>query len=589
MTVPVIWWNLNPDAIARGYWDQTMLEDLFGRTLWHPAGGVEFEHHVILDDSWLLPDVPGAIFVVPARHNVEHIDALNEAIGRYDWCIVIGTGDEESVFPWEKVGHPRRKTWGMGAMPGTEGVDHPLGSGYSPGFPEMVEGHRLRSPGRLSVFFCGQDTHERRHAAIEAARVAVPAEVRLVIGTTEFLADGTADKGGLDRDAYAAAMADTMVAPCPSGPESPDSFRLYEALEAGAVPVADGSTPKGHVPGYWPYVFGGPVPFPVLDNWAELAEHVARIHKEWPAPASRVAAWWTQSKRRLAYELEADIHELAQTSPAWPDPDDQITVLIPTCPIDSHPDTAMIEAVVASVREQLPRAEIIVVCDGIRPSMESKAADYEEFLLRLARLCLGWHNVVPIILPEWGHQANGTRAALELVTTPLILFVEHDTPVVGEIDWPGLCYIVDRGIVNMIRLHHETEIGDYHRHMMLDDHERIVGRTDSQPGVPIMRTFQWSQRPHLATTKFYRERVMPYFGRDSRTYIEWIMHGACQHGLERGVEATWDRWRIAIYHPSGGNIQRSTHLDGRAGGSIDAAVWAYDGTPPPGAPPPSNP
>jgi hypothetical protein len=161
------------------------------------------------------------------------------------------------------------------------------------------------------VFFCGQDTHGRRHDAVAAARASAPADRRLVLPTDSFLADGTNDRGGLDREAYAQAMADTRVAPCPSGPVSPDSFRLYEALEAGAVPVADGSSPKGHVPGYWPFVFGEPVPFPVLDNWAELAEHVARVDAEWPRPASRMLAWWLAYKRKLAYALWADIEELS--------------------------------------------------------------------------------------------------------------------------------------------------------------------------------------------------------------------------------------------------------------------------------------
>lgn len=577
--IPVVWWNANPEAIARGYWDQSLIEDVLWRRAWHPGGAAEFAFHDHPEDG------PGAVVIVPARHNVEHIDALNRDLALLSWCLLVLTGDEEHAFPYEKISHPRRKVWAMGAFPGAVGVDRPLGSGYSLGWPELLRGKRLSAPGRLDLFLCGQDTHSRRYEAFAAAREATGPDHRLVVATQEFIADHK--RGGLDRDQYAAMMTEAKVAPCPSGPESPDSFRLYEALEAGAVPVADGSTPHGHVDGYWPYVFGEPVPFPVLDNWSELAEHVHNVRESWPRSASRVSAWWQAWKRKLVYALDDDIRELSGMEPTYATPDDQITVVIPTCPIESHPDTTMIETVVESVRAQLPRAEIIIVFDGMRPKMEHKTADYEEHIHRVTRLCADWHNVLPIILDEWGHQANGTRAALELVRTPLLLFVEHDTPIVGEIDWPGLCYVVDQGIVNMVRLHHETQIGDYHRHMMLGPTEHTVGTTDEHPGVPLMRTFQWSQRPHLATTKFYRERVMPYFGRDSRTYIEWIMHGAVQHGIERGTERQWNEWRVAIYHPPGGNIQRSTHLDGRAGSSLEDAVWAYDGPPPPGAPEPS--
>lgn len=572
---------------ARGvFWDHQLIEDVFSRALWHPAGGYEYEHHQILDPMWKLPHADGAIFVFPARHNVGHVHELNQALAQYRWCIVIGTGDEEGIFPWHEISHSRRKVWGM-CFPGAKGVDRPLGSGYSPNFPRLLDPVRLRAPGRLDVFFCGQDTHARRHEALDAARE-IPSNLRLIRATSEFGAYDEGAPGGLSRVEYAQGMADAKVCPCPSGPETPDSFRLYEALEAGSIPVADGSTPKGHVEGYWPYVFGEHVPFPVIDNWRELPEQVARIKSEWPALGSRVSAWWQLWKRKLAYALDADVQELSGMDPERLTPDDLISVIIPTCPINSHPSTAMIEEVVESVRAQLPLAEIIIVFDGVRPGMEHKTQDYEEHIQRVTRLCAGWHNVVPLILDEWGHQANGTRAALELVTTPLILFVEHDTPVVGEIDWQGLCYVVESGIVNMVRLHHQTAIHPDHRHMMIDETESLHGVTDEHPGVPLLRTLQWSQRPHLATTKFYRERVMPYFGKESRTYIEWIMHGAVQHGVEKGREQTWDKWRVAIYYPPGGNIERSTHLDGRAGASLEEAVWAYDGPAPPGAPPPSR-
>ena len=203
----------------------------------------------------------------------------------------------------------------MGAYPETPGVDRALGSGYSPGFPARVDPYRLRTPGRLDVFFCGQDTHERRHAAVNAARAAAPADRRLVRPTDAFLADGSGDRGGLDAESYALAMSETKVAPCPSGPASPDSFRLYEALEAGAVPVADGSTPTGPVTGYWTSVFGELPPFPVLDDWDELAEHVDRVRRTWPVEATRVHAWWLQWKRRLAHDLHRAVSDLSGADP----------------------------------------------------------------------------------------------------------------------------------------------------------------------------------------------------------------------------------------------------------------------------------
>lgn len=582
MNVTVCWISYEPGTIYAGYWDQSLLADLLERTLWHPGGAVTFdEWHIDSPDSdW--PDVDGVVAVVAGRHNAKHVEILNRDLARYQWVIVVVTGDEEARFPYAQLNHPHRRVWGMGARKGSP-VDVPLGSGYSPGFPALVSSNPAPGPGRLDLFLCAQDTHPRRHQAFDAARNAVDPARRLVIATDEFLADGSEAKGGLSREQYAWSMGDTKLAPCPSGPESVDSFRLYEALEAGAIPLADGVSPKASQGDWWEWVFGGPVPFLVMDDWRPLPAVAETLLRGWPGNAARISAWWQAHKRALAYKMETHVRELTGTQPDYLTPDDMITVVLPTCPIPSHPDTAMIEEVVESVRAQLPRAEIIISCDGVRPTMAHRAAEYEEFLFRLTRLCQKWHNVLPVILDGWHHQANSTRAALAYVTTPLMLFQEHDCPLTGEIDWAGLCHVVNSGAVNMIRLHHETAIGEPHKHMMLDEPEIHIGQSDEFPkGVPIVRTVQWSQRPHLASTRFYRERVLPLFPTaNPSSYLEWLLHGEVTHGIEDGMEKTWERWKTAVYYPPGGNIQRSLHLDGRRTGatasedSTDDSVEAF--------------
>ena len=79
-------------------------------------------------------------------------------------------------------------------------------------------------------------------------------------------------------------------------------------------------------------------------------------------------------------------------------------------------------------------------------------------------------------------------------------------------------------------------------------------QTGSWQGVPLRRTFQWSQRPHLAPTGYYR-RILGEFPAAPNTMIEDRMHSVCQ------VEP-YDHNRLAIYHPDG-DIKRSYHLDGR--------------------------
>ena len=105
-------------------------------------------------------------------------------------------------------------------------------------------------------------------------------------------------------------------------------------------------------------------------------------------------------------------------------------------------------------------------------------------------------------------------------------------------------------MVDVLRFHHEAYILEPHEHLMVDH------STVNLLGLPVRRTRQWSQRPHLAGRDYYLTALGTYFTRESRTMIEDRLHGVCQ-------SEPWSKNRIAIYHPDTGNIKRSYHSDGR--------------------------
>jgi hypothetical protein len=106
-----------------------------------------------------------------------------------------------------------------------------------------------------------------------------------------------------------------------------------------------------------------------------------------------------------------------------------------------------------------------------------------------------------------------------------------------------------------VRLHHEAEIFDDHRHLMLDNEE-----DDPVPGV---RTVAWWHRPHVARADFYRSRVLPFFSPESRSFIEDPLYGHILDDYHERGEAAWWDWRMYIYRPESGTMQRSWHLDSR--------------------------
>lgn len=233
-----------------------------------------------------------------------------------------------------------------------------------------------------------------------------------------------------------------------------------------------------------------------------------------------------------------------------------VTALVPTSPIPSRPATDIIDTTVASIRGHLPDATILVLVDGPRGG----DPDYDEYVRRVTVRCeRAWAPALPILHDVHHHQYRMTRRALDYVTTRHVLFVEHDTPLLDRhVPWDDLGRVLDSGAVDVIRLHHEASVLDPHRHLMIGD-----GPVDYD-GVPLWPTVQWSQRPHLSSTGFYRTMLAADWWRPTDGMIEDRMHSVVQAAWSDHGPAGWDQFRVALYHPDG-DIKRSDHLDGRAG------------------------
>jgi hypothetical protein len=557
VTVPIFWVTYGENSINRGYWDDGILEALFSRELWRPVGAADFVHYESFD---ALPDYAGgAIVVVPARHNVKHVDRLNADLKQLEWVLLILTGDEESVFPLDQVDHPSLRVWWMSGRPDRQrGTAHKiLGSGWPPQAREHLPRYRDEAAARdLDWFFSGQITHSRRTNCAKALERLV--EPGKLVRTPSFTA-------GLPHDEYYRLMASAKVVPCPSGAVSLDSFRVYEALEAGCLPVVDNMTPSGRQRGYWNTVLSG-VTMPSVDDWDRLPLLMAGFRETWQALANKTFSAWQAWRRQLAYDLEAELVTLGEVerSPA-PGVADLITVIVVTSPIPSHPSTAVIDETLASIdkQEALAWCEKLVLVEGVRQEQHERVGDYETFTQQLLWDCLHERRqTLPVVFQEHMHQAKMLRHALELVRTPLVLFVEHDTPIHGDIAWAGIAEAILREDVNLVRLHHESSILPPHEHLMVDREPRMS--SSHLLPVPLMRTAQWSQRPHVASASFYRRVLTDHFRKNARTMIEDVMHSPVAHAwFDDGLEG-WERYKLAIYAPPG-DMKRSWHTDGRAG------------------------
>lgn len=237
---------------------------------------------------------------------------------------------------------------------------------------------------------------------------------------------------------------------------------------------------------------------------------------------------------------------------------DKLTILIPTSPIPSHPSTAILDETIANIRKYTD-AKIIIMCDGIHTSMEKRTGDYADYVGKImVKSKTGIYGECHImVFTRHTHQSDMTWKILnDMADTPLVMFVEHDTSPVGQIPFDEICEMVlESDTINNIRFNIFHTILDEHKPLMLDK-EPIFER-----GIRLVRTIQWSQRPHIAKTQWYKDILQKYFidADKHKTMIEDVMHSVVQVSYD---ELKTDIFGLAIYTPEGNQL-RSYHSDAR--------------------------
>jgi hypothetical protein len=187
--------------------------------------------------------------------------------------------------------------------------------------------------------------------------------------------------------------------------------------------------------------------------------------------------------------------------------------------------------------------------DGVREEQKDREADYLEYIKRLVGLSVfKWKNISLVPFEEFTHQANMTMKTLELVNSPYILYLEHDTPILERpIDWEMLKDAILSGATNHIRLHYDESIHPDHEYMMR-------GYLTSK----LIRTIQFHNRPYIANAGWLKKLLAANFTEQSRSFIEDVVYSpvSCSE---------WSEYRLTVYDPdgTGQKMKRSSHTCGR--------------------------
>jgi hypothetical protein len=171
----------------------------------------------------------------------------------------------------------------------------------------------LRRPAERLYTWCFVDRPQATHAPVVEA-------LRRIEGGYERLDDGAGpgrrrrngtgigtavDPVTSDPAAYVEVLADSVFVACPMSDQHIETTRVYDALEAGAIPVVE----RRRRLDYFDALLGDH-PLPTVRTWSEasgllgdlLADHTALT-----ALHDRVVRWWTGLKQSLARAAQEDV------------------------------------------------------------------------------------------------------------------------------------------------------------------------------------------------------------------------------------------------------------------------------------------
>jgi hypothetical protein len=295
MSINVIWTEGPQGGLhgRSGYANCTMINECFDLIDCEHWSG--WNNFVMAHFDFKKPS--GAIIAIHGGNEHDKWQEINKRCAAFKWVIFIIFGDEAAQLSVRALRHPNSITWLQTPKPGLSWADRYFPCGYPSDCRDTLSyvGEIERD---LDWSFAGQISHTRRHTMERAVRdlpngAIVPSEG---FGL------------GLDHLAYYRLMRRSKIVLCPSGPETPDSFRMAEALEAGCVPLIDAVALDGRL-GYWEMIFGKHS-FPIIKDWADAPQVINSIMLSYECTQRANIFDWRKFKLDMRSWLEHDLKSL---------------------------------------------------------------------------------------------------------------------------------------------------------------------------------------------------------------------------------------------------------------------------------------
>ncbi len=281
--ISVIW-----QVDKAGIWESDWIKEVLA--------GVDYEE---IQDGRFSVFKNRSIIIVSADHKSKRKKYFKSLQNKKYTFGVIQLSDETYAVPddfYKKAAFILRNYWHKNGAQKT--VAFPLG--YKRGF---WDGCSSKAPlplekRKYTWSFAGQIEKSTRIAMINSMKKVSSYHVHEI--------NSFGDTNSLGTEAYRQLLQESIFVPCPKGWWNLDSFRVYEALECGCIPIVE-KAPLDYFT-----KFLGPHPFLSVENWEEapaLMEELLSHPDKLKEQQEKTTAWWINYKAEMIKKVATLVEE----------------------------------------------------------------------------------------------------------------------------------------------------------------------------------------------------------------------------------------------------------------------------------------
>lgn len=275
--------------------------------LWSLLAGpdVQIEEHADTDTNKIYP--PGSIFIINSSVDYEaYFEKYEQAGIEY---AAIHLSDEYYKDSCRFYDHDAclwvaRNYWHPALSKRSKVLTFGLGwkNGYMEAAAQVAPPPANWKDRPITVSFAGNIHHTFRRDFVQMFATVEPNKFHLTY-------DGFDSKNGLDIVSYRSLMNQSKYVLCPIGHCNIDCFRIYEALEAGAVPITLSATNIQRWL-YWDALLGCAVPWIAQTSIENCYNELQKQLENGEAPGDETAQVWLAAKQKWAREFRSKIEEM---------------------------------------------------------------------------------------------------------------------------------------------------------------------------------------------------------------------------------------------------------------------------------------